>query len=371
MSCNLFASSKRRGITPVVDGAIDTIQTATKSVTHVVRRGETLSKIAGKYKDVTYQDIAKANGITNPNSIYVGQRLKIPNQTSAPIPTTPTKPKPTHKPISDDTSTGGSKGSGCGKCQCYKDIRVNDIKKVWPKASIAKISALVTEMNKTYTVHGKAMKLYEIFKVDTCIRRAHFFAQTFVESTDTLRGAFYGENLNYSAKALLSGYPFKAFVKYPHLKKIATSIGRTSSHKANKKAIANIVYADKYRSKNYKLGNIYDGDGWKFRGRGLLQITGRTNYTNTQAIISKLVPNAGVNLNKGYDVFTAKEAVFAGFGDWYEKKCYILADKGTSDSNVNQVTARINISTKSYKERRNAFKRMKKIFKLNKCVNIK
>jgi len=116
MSCNLFASSKRRGITPVVDGAIDTIQTATKSVTHVVRRGETLSKIAGKYKDVTYQDIAKANGITNPNSIYVGQRLKIPNQTSAPIPTTPTKPKPTHKPISDDTSTGGNKGSGCEKC---------------------------------------------------------------------------------------------------------------------------------------------------------------------------------------------------------------------------------------------------------------
>ena len=120
MSCNLFASSKRRGITPVVDGAIDTIQTATKPVVHVVRRGETLSTIAGKYKDVTYQDIAKANDITNPNSIYVDQRLKIPNQTSTPIPTTPTKPKPTHKPISDDTSTGGNKGSGCEKCYCKK-----------------------------------------------------------------------------------------------------------------------------------------------------------------------------------------------------------------------------------------------------------
>jgi len=119
------------------------------------------------------------------------------------------------------------------------------------------------------------------------------------------------------------------------------------------------------------LGNIYEGDGWKFRGRGLLQITGRSNYTKTQEIIDKLVPNSGVDLSKGYDVFTAKEAVFAGFGDWYEKKCYIYADKGMTDSNVNQVTARINKATHSYDIRRKAFLRMKKIFKLDKCVNIK
>jgi LysM repeat protein len=46
-------------------------------VTHVVKRGETLSSIARDY-DTTWQAIANANGITNPSTIYVGQELKIP-----------------------------------------------------------------------------------------------------------------------------------------------------------------------------------------------------------------------------------------------------------------------------------------------------
>jgi hypothetical protein len=85
-----------------------------KQVNYVVRKGDTISKIASKYKGVTYQDIAKANGITNPNNIYVGQKLKIPNQTSV-----PQKPsKPIHEPISDDTSTGECKNTECKKCYC-------------------------------------------------------------------------------------------------------------------------------------------------------------------------------------------------------------------------------------------------------------
>ena len=368
MSCYLFAAPKKQGIAPKA-GTVP--KEPIKEISHVVRKGETLSSIAGRYKDVTYQEIAQANNIANPNNIYVGQRLKIPNQTLVPkAPKTP-KPTPQIKQPSDETSTCRPDRTGCGECFCHRDITFTQVKKVFPKATASKVQAIVHEMNKTYTVNGKAMKLYEIFKVNTCLRRAHFFAQASIESTESLKGAFYGENLNYSAKALLSGYPFSAFRKYPHLKAIATKIGRTSTHKANKQAIANIVYADKYRSKHYKLGNIYDGDGWKFRGRGLLQITGRRNYTHTQAIIDRLVPNSGVNLSSGYDVFTAKEVVFAGFGDWFEKKCYLAADKGASDVNVNAVTAKINKATKSYAQRRQAFKKMKKIFNLEKCENMK
>ena len=335
-------------------------------------KGGTLSKIA-QQENMSLKAILFTNGNLDPRRIQIGQKIAIPETEDDLLAITQTHIMKIRQNVKKqrDVPVGNEPKRKCEKCQCYQDIKISDIKKVWPKASVAKISELVTEMNKIYIVNGREIKLYEVFKVDTCLRRAHFFAQAFVESTDTLRGAFYGESLNYSAKALLSGYPFKAFVKYPHLKKIATSIGRTSTHKANQKAIANIVYADKYRSKDYKLGNIYKGDGWKFRGRGLLQITGRSNYTKTQEIIDKLVPNSGVDLSKGYDVFTAKEAVFAGFGDWYEKKCYIYADKGMTDSNVNQVTARINKATHSYDVRRKAFLRMKKIFKLDKCVNIK
>jgi peptidoglycan L-alanyl-D-glutamate endopeptidase CwlK len=115
---------------PMLSPAIDTLQTAIKPVTHVIRKGETLSSIAGKYENITYQEIAQANGISNPNNIYVGQRLKIPNQTS--VPQQPSKPK--HKSISDDTSTGGGKKDGCEKCGKTWDKYTNmRLKKLHPK----------------------------------------------------------------------------------------------------------------------------------------------------------------------------------------------------------------------------------------------
>jgi len=370
----IFTSEETQGIMkPILSPAIDTLQTATKipKTVYTVQSGDTLAKI-GEAHNIDYHEIAKVNGITNPNNIAVGQELEIPNASTMPTQTPTIEPKPTKKPVADDTSLCGGKEDGCKKCErCKKDFTTNEIKKIFPKAQLSRIQELTLELNKSYLKNGKRVKLYEIFKVDTCLRRAHFFAQASIESTESLKGAFYGENLNYSAKALLSGYPFKAFTKYPHVRKLASTIGRTSLHKANQKAIANIVYADKYRSKNYKLGNIYDGDGWKFRGRGLLQITGRENYTKTQTIIDRIIPSSGVDLSQGYDVFTAKEAVFAGFGDWYEKKCYIYADGGVKEKNVNDVTAKINIATRSYGDRREAFKKMKKIYTLDKCVNIK
>ena len=111
MSCYLFDASKRKGIKPVVDGVVqETPKEIIKPITHVIRKGETLSSIAGKYKDITYQEIAKANGIHNPNNIYVGQRITIPNQPKAP---TPPPSKPTHKPLADSTSLCRPENSGC------------------------------------------------------------------------------------------------------------------------------------------------------------------------------------------------------------------------------------------------------------------
>ncbi len=121
MSCYLFDASKRKGIKPVVDGVVqETPKEIIKPITHVIRKGETLSSIAGKYKDVSYQEIAKANGIHNPNNIYVGQRITIPNQPKTP---TPPPSKPTHRPLADSTSIGGSRGSGC-ECPPAKWMRI-------------------------------------------------------------------------------------------------------------------------------------------------------------------------------------------------------------------------------------------------------
>ena len=205
--------------------------------------------------------------------------------------------------------------------------------------------------------------------------------------------------MNYPVSKLVSGYPFSCFKKNPELTKRAYEIGRgpytyfkeievldkktkkkikkkekvtiPSTQKANQKAIANIAYDDANRSKSFKLGNTKKGDGWKFRGRGLLQITGRTNYTNTQKIINTKIPISGIDLCKGSDKFTAKEAVFAGLADWYEKKCYTPANKGITDNDVDAVTKKINIATKSYGDRKKAFKVSKVAFKLLECSKLK
>ena len=59
-----------------VQAKVNEILNDRKQITYIVKKGDTLSGIAKKY-DTTYQEIAKKNGISNPNKIYVGQKLKI------------------------------------------------------------------------------------------------------------------------------------------------------------------------------------------------------------------------------------------------------------------------------------------------------
>lgn len=80
------------------------------------------------------------------------------------------------------------------------------------------------------------------------------------------------ESLNYSTEALLETFSRKRISAedcYRH--------GRRRGQPANQEAIANLVYGGPWGRDN--LGNTQPGDGWKFRGRGLKQLTGRSNYT--------------------------------------------------------------------------------------------
>ena len=110
--------------------------------------------------------------------------------------------------------------------------------------------------------------LYEIlpmYEITTERRVAHFLSQCAHESANFKR---LEENLNYSAKALRAVFG-RYFGDAP--KRDADEYHRQPE------MIANYVYMDEYRK--YKMGNIYEGDGWLFRGRGLKQLTGRDNYT--------------------------------------------------------------------------------------------
>ena len=103
------------------------------------------------------------------------------------------------------------------------------------------------------------------YGITTERRVAHFLSQCAHESGGFKR---LEENLNYSAKALRA-----VFGRY-----FGNSPKRDADEYHRKpEMIANYVYMDEYRK--YKMGNVNEGDGWLFRGRGLKQLTGRHNYT--------------------------------------------------------------------------------------------
>lgn len=101
-------------------------------------------------------------------------------------------------------------------------------------------------------------------EIDTPARRAAFLAQVGHESSQLTRLV---ENLNYSARGLAATWPSRYLGADGQPNALAQRLAR------NPRAIANNAYAS--RNGN---GDEASGDGWCYRGRGLLQITGRANY---------------------------------------------------------------------------------------------
>jgi putative chitinase len=112
---------------------------------------------------------------------------------------------------------------------------------------------------------------FEKYQINTPKRQACFIGQCMHESGGF---KFLKENLNYSAKALMNTWPSR----FPDMD-IAEKFERNPS------AIANKVYSG-------RMGNTEDGDGAKFIGRGLIQLTGKDNYKAFgEAIGEDLVSN--------------------------------------------------------------------------------
>lgn len=95
--------------------------------------------------------------------------------------------------------------------------------------------------------------------ITTALRIAHLLAQLAVESVRFTRLV---ENLNYSASRLMEVWP----ARFP-------TMASTNGYALNPKALANKVYGDRMGN-----GAASSGDGWRYRGRGLIQLTGANNY---------------------------------------------------------------------------------------------
>lgn len=105
--------------------------------------------------------------------------------------------------------------------------------------------------------------------IETLPRAAIFLGQIHVESNGFREVR---ESLNYSVEGLL-----KTFGRHRISQEQCFAYGRRTGRPADQQAIANILYGGRFGER--ELGNVERGDGWKFIGRGLKQLTGRDNYT--------------------------------------------------------------------------------------------
>ena len=162
-------------------------------------------------------------------------------------------------------------------------------------------------------------------------RAAHFFGQTAHET-----GGFkaFSENLNYGAKGLMG-----VFKKYfPDAKTAA-------KYERKPEAIANLVYANRMGN-----GPESSGDGWKYRGRGALQLTGKSNYE----AFAKYCNRPDVMINPD---LVATELAFESAMFFFERnKLWSICDQGVTDAAILSVSKKVNGGTHGLEDRKNKTK---------------
>ena len=171
----------------------------------------------------------------------------------------------------------------------------------------------------------------EKFNITTPLRLAHFLAQCGHES-----GGFkvFNENLNYSAQGLRS-----IFGKY------FTTEALAKAYERQPEKIANRVYGNRMGN-----GDEASGDGYKFRGRGFIQLTGKDNYKAFATFIGEdVVANPDL-------VATKYPLTSAGF--FFDKnKLWSICDLGFTTEVVTKVTKRVNGGTHGLDDRISKFKK--------------
>lgn len=167
------------------------------------------------------------------------------------------------------------------------------------------------------------------FNITTSLRLAHFMGQCSHES-----GGFklVKENLNYSAKGLLG-----TFKKYFPTEALALQYERKPEK------IANLVYGNRMGN-----GNELSGDGFKFRGRGFIQLTGKDNYKQFSDFI-------GEDCVANPDLIATKYPLSSAAFFFNKNNLWQICDKGATSDVVTLVTKRVNGGTHGLQDRINKF----------------
>jgi putative chitinase len=175
------------------------------------------------------------------------------------------------------------------------------------------------------------LDVFDKYSINTLNRQACFIGQCMHESVGF---KLLEENLHYSSGALMRTWPSR-FPDQDTADKFAN----------NPEKIANKVYGG-------RMGNVEDGDGWKYHGRGLIQLTGKDNYANCGS-------GLGVDLLSNPDwVATPEYASLSAGWFWNKKGLNELADV----MDIETMTKRINGGTLGLDDRLNKIHRIMDIF---------
>jgi predicted chitinase len=337
--------------------------------------------------------------------------------------------------------------------RCAGDIAAEDLHKLFPGATLSAREAAAKAFNESY----------KYFKLDSCLRRAHFFAQIMQEAPDLSKPA---ENLNYDTEnlkrkkdvKLANGkiLPKGLFLRFREFPELADRYGKNGDISKDQIAIDNLAYTKREGNENIAIdagynfrgrpiieltgsnnldqiqkiikssadqiaignlafanrkelgnGSIASGDGYNYRGRGLIQVTGKGSFEQVQHEINTQFPNSGINIliapekaarrkftvkdkdgklqNVDYYpvidennvvhqciVFEEKEfqvimeprgAMISAMAYWSMKNLNSKA-KGSTDKDVDSITAVVNFNTdeKSKQKRRDHFKIAREVF---------
>lgn len=167
--------------------------------------------------------------------------------------------------------------------------------------------------------------------LNTELRLYHFMAQVYQETGATF---IIDESLNYAATALPGLFSY--YRRHPDEQEID---GRTAAHSANQEAIANKAYGG-------RNGNTEPGDGWRYKGRGMKQLTGRYNYRVFTQYANKVWCDPA-DYEEHPELITAsiKQVVRSALFFWDFYEAYKKADNGITEDASHGVTNIVNSGT--------------------------
>jgi len=258
---------------------------------------------------------------------------------------------------------------GKGKCPRCGILELDELDLIFTSATKAKKEELMNAFNLANSKFG----------LNTCQQKAHFFAQV-REEVGVSIDIKDGEGLNYAVEKLTEHYtrfsttglrngpPNDLAFTYGRIDNRNINFLRTTynrpnltEHSANVQMIANIAYALKEDN-----GDVESGDGWKYRGRGIIQITHKQKYTKINNRIRTDYPEYGIDIDAN-NINNISEGTVASMAYWKEYGCQKKAKEGIIRKNLDAVVDIVNSETPTRDLRWGHLQNMINIFKVNDC----